>query len=263
MQHIGQQQKKVYNSNDCCIFRKTKELFGGFSNMASGYPIKVNGINILTTEALFQACKFPDSPEIQQIILSEKSPMAAKMAVQLHRDRIRPDWYEVNIKVMKWCLRLKLAQNFILFGRLFETTGDKPIVEESTKDDFWGTIRRRDDEILLEGVNAQGRLLMELRQFYNENRFAYNMFVIEPLDIPNFKLLEREIEISDCRSEFILDLKTSLRLHDLEMQSNLAVNTDNKIVQRSNIQTINKSIKRNKSAKNSNSGNLPDQGTFF
>ena len=39
------------------VVYKTKEVFGGLSNMASGYPLQINGVCILTTEALYQACR--------------------------------------------------------------------------------------------------------------------------------------------------------------------------------------------------------------
>ena len=47
------------------------------------------------------------------------------------------------------------------FSSLLFSTGDKPIVEESRKDNFWGA--KIDDDKTLIGVNALGRLLMELR----------------------------------------------------------------------------------------------------
>ena len=45
--------------------------------------------------------------------------------------------------------------------RLLESTGDRPIVEESRRDDFWGAKPTGDH--LLVGMNILGRLLMELR----------------------------------------------------------------------------------------------------
>jgi predicted NAD-dependent protein-ADP-ribosyltransferase YbiA (DUF1768 family) len=70
-------QETTYLATDSVVFKKTKEAFGGLSNMAAGYPIKINRVPILTSEALYQACRFPLLPEIQQLILDAKSPMAA------------------------------------------------------------------------------------------------------------------------------------------------------------------------------------------
>jgi ribA/ribD-fused uncharacterized protein len=200
-------ENKIYNATDCCVFRKTKELYGGLSNMASGFPLTINGVHILSSEALYQACRFPHLPDVQEKIIKEKSPMSAKMVGKPFRSNSRPDWDDTRIKIMRWCLRIKLAQNFIEFGKLLETTFDKPIVEDSSKDDFWGAIRDKQDEKTLKGTNALGRLLMELRQSYNEKRYSYEMFVVEPLNIPNFTLFGQKIDTIDERESFISSIK--------------------------------------------------------
>ena len=63
---------------------------------------------------------------------------------------------------MRWCLRVKLAQNWSAFTKLLLSTGAKAIVEESRKDDFWGA--KAIDKSTLVGMNVLGRLLMELRE---------------------------------------------------------------------------------------------------
>lgn len=60
---------------------------------------------------------------------------------------------------MRWVLRQKLQHP--PFQRVLLETGDRPIVELSYKDQFWGA---KPEGHLLVGVNALGRLLMELRQ---------------------------------------------------------------------------------------------------
>ena len=79
METVTKYQARTYKYGEVCHFRKTKELNGGLSNMASGFPIKVNGIYMLTSEALYQSCRFPHLPEVQKKIIDEKSPMTAKM----------------------------------------------------------------------------------------------------------------------------------------------------------------------------------------
>lgn len=207
---------KIYNVTECCVFRKTKELYGGLSNMASGFPLKVNGVQILTSEAIYQACRFPHLPDVQEKIIKEKSPMSAKMVGKPFRSNSRTDWDDTRIKIMRWCLRVKLAQNFIEFGKLLESTFDKPIVEDSSKDDFWGAIRDKQDEDILKGTNALGRLLMELRQFYNEKRYSYEVFVVEPLNILDFKLFGQNIDTIDERESFISTIKKSTRYFEIE-----------------------------------------------
>src|SRR2546421_6292673 len=95
---------RTYHKNECAVFLKTKEQFGGLSNMAGGYPLFINGIRIPTSEALYQACRFPHKPEIQKLILGQASPMTAKMVSKPHRKDSRTDWDEVRVEIMHWCL---------------------------------------------------------------------------------------------------------------------------------------------------------------
>ena len=180
---------RTYLISECVSFRKTNEKFGGLSNMAGGYPIVVNDTYIRTSEALYQAMRFPDYPEIQKEIIEQKSPMTAKMVAKKYRvEKTRADWDAKRVAVMKWCLRVKLVQNLDTFGTLLLKTGNKSIVEESRKDQFWGAIRM--DNTIFEGTNALGRLLMELREVHkNGNEFK----VAIPPNIDNFKLYGKEI----------------------------------------------------------------------
>ena len=70
---------REYKRSEVVHFRKTDEEFGGLSNMAPGYPLRINGTLIFTSEALYQACRFPHRPEVQRLIISQTSPMTAKM----------------------------------------------------------------------------------------------------------------------------------------------------------------------------------------
>lgn len=159
--------------------------------MAPGFPVAVNGIRIRTAEALYQACRFPNNPEIQEAVIAEISPMTAKMRTKPFRKSFsRPDWFSVRTTVMRWCLRVKLAQNSRAFRELLLSTGDLPIVEESRKDDFWGA--KPDGEVLI-GANVLGRLLMELRDFA-KTAPSEKLLNVPPPDIENFVLLGRPID---------------------------------------------------------------------
>jgi len=56
---------------------ETKEAFGGLSNMAGGYGLQVNGIHIPSSEALYQACRFPHA-RTSAHHYRQSSPMTAK-----------------------------------------------------------------------------------------------------------------------------------------------------------------------------------------
>ena len=190
----GRDQSRTYSRKDSVVFLKTDEPFGGLSNMAGGYPIHVNGVRILTSEALYQACRFPHLPDVQKLIIGQISPMTAKMRSKPYRKDSRPDWDQVRVRIMRWSLRMKLANNWNAFSTLLLKTGERPIVEESRKDDFWGA-KVVDEGDTLVGMNVLGRLLMELReQVKQQGRDA--ALDIAPPDIPQFLLFGQAIEVA-------------------------------------------------------------------
>jgi N-glycosidase YbiA len=188
---MSETQIRSYQSKDVVRFRKTAEEFGGLSNMAPGFPVFVLGHRIRTSEALYQACRFPHMPEVQRMILNEGSPMTAKMRSKPYREDSRPDWDNVRVKVMKWCLRVKLIYNWHKFSELLLSTGDCPIVEDSRKDSYWGAMPQ--DDNTLNGQNVLGRLLMDLRKKLREDSEALRS--VSPLQIGNFCLLGEPIPL--------------------------------------------------------------------
>lgn len=188
---------RTYRRDEVVAFRKTGEAFGGLSNMAPGFPIQVFGRRVRTAEALYQACRYPHLPEVQRMILNESSPMTAKMRSKPYRGESRPDWERVRIPIMKWCLRVKLLYNWEKFSELLLETGDKPIVEDSRKDNFWGAKPCRDRDTLT-GQNVLGRLLMELRdQLRNDPNplrsvapVRIEMFLLDGRSLPTITLTD-------------------------------------------------------------------------
>ena len=178
-----------YIRSECAVFRKTTDTFGGLSNMAGGFPLIVEGVPVATSEALYQACRFPHMPDVQKIILAQASPMTAKMKSKPFRESSRPDWEIVRVPIMKWCLRVKIEQNWKRFSSLLVSTGSAPIVEESSKDSFWGA--KPDGSNFLEGQNVLGRLLMELRQKLHDA--PEDLREVPPVPIARFTLLGRPI----------------------------------------------------------------------
>jgi type I restriction enzyme S subunit len=211
------EQIRTYERETSAVFLKTTEAYGGLSNMAGGFPLRVNGIRIFSAEALYQACRFPHLPEIQRLILGEASPMTAKMRTRPYRKESRPDWDRVRVRIMRWCLRVKLAQNWKRFGDLLLETGDLPIVEESRKDDFWGAHPM--DRQTLVGMNVLGRLLMELREeLKGEQRD--DLLKVEPLPIPDFLLMDQTIQTVEA---YAIDSKRTVAQTSLFDQSLHAV----------------------------------------
>ena len=170
----------TYHAHQSAAFRRTRESWGGFSNMASGYPITIGCTHVRTVEALFQALKFPHHPDVQAAIIAERSPMEAKRVSRQHDSHCRPDWLQIRIKVMYWCLQMKLAQNFIPFSELLNASVSMHIVENSSRDDFWGAKPHADQ---FTGQNVLGRLLMRLRKQLQETADPNTMQRVESLNI--------------------------------------------------------------------------------
>jgi len=196
---------REYDPASSVAFCKTGEEFGGLSNMAPGFPLCVNGVNIRTSEALYQACRFPYRPDVQQLIINERSPMAAKMRNKPYRQETRDDWNAVRVKIMRWCLRVKLSQNLDTFGDLLLRTGNHDIVEKKRATDFWGA--KFTDDGLLVGENVLGRLLMELRDELKAVDSGHWQ-TVQPLNIPDFLLLQKPIAavFSDARFDRQADM---------------------------------------------------------
>ena len=194
------------NFFDCCTFKKTKNRYGGLSNMASGFPLKINNTDIYHSESIYQVCRFPHLPDVQREILQQRSPITAKMKMKVHKSNTRADWQSIKLQIMQWCIELKLAQNFINFSLVLEETYFKQIVEDSPKDDFWGAMRQKNNKMLV-GKNVLGKMLMNLREkYYSADR--YKLLIVEPVPIKDFMLFGQRIPIIDERNNFISYLKS-------------------------------------------------------
>jgi ribA/ribD-fused uncharacterized protein len=195
---------REYLASEVVTFRSTKEELGGLSNMAPGFSLNVNGVIIPSTEHLYQACRFPLFPAIQLEIISQTSPMTAKMVSRKYNKFTRQDWIDVRIKIMRWCLEIKLSQNWDKFSSVLLKTGDKPIVEVSHKDKIWAAVHEGDR---LVGMNALGRLLMQLRE--KRVKSHTSMRCVEPLPLVAFLLYGSPIE-EVCNESFEEELRYAL-----------------------------------------------------
>ena len=151
----------TYQKGQSVSFRKTKESYGGMSNMCSGYPFILGYHGFLTSEHLYQVCRFNEHRDIQKIVQNEKSPMGSKMKSKKYISYTRRDWSDVRVDIMDLCIRMKLKCNWRKFGSLLLSTGEMDIVEDSHKDGFWGCVSDTNDRFV--GSNVLGKLLMNLR----------------------------------------------------------------------------------------------------
>lgn len=178
---------RTYKKNECITFKSTKGKYGSLSNMAPGFPIYIGSECIRTSEVLYQALRFPDYPEIQRELINFHSPISAKNFGRSHIEKSRIDWNVQRFKIMKFCIELKLFQNEDLFTKVLLDTRDLPIVEYTEIDKVWGAIEEGDFYV---GINALGRLLMELRK-----KVKIGTFEMTIPGIDNLLFLGKEITI--------------------------------------------------------------------
>ena len=150
----------VYVSDESCVFKYTRGQWGEFSNFHPGFPLIVAGQAWPTSEHLYQACKFLDAP-IRETIRKAGSAKSAKQIARANQNIVRADWYNHSLFVMEWVLRCKLSLHPQMFGSVLLATGDRPIVESSQYDAFWGA--KPTGVGLLIGDNNLGVLLMKVR----------------------------------------------------------------------------------------------------
>lgn len=158
--------------------------------MAKGYPVIVNDIPIQSSEILYQACRYPDYPEIQKAIITQGNPYEAKQTARSYESNTRAGWEKNRVSIMKWCVCVKLCQNWEKFFALLDSTGDHDIVEHSEKDQFWGA--SKDSEGNFYGMNVLGRILMDARNVGRMKGLA-GFATIPPLILDRFLLLGEQI----------------------------------------------------------------------
>ena len=152
---------RTYQADESCVFRLTRDEWGELSNFWAGpEPILVNSLAFKTSEAFFQALKYPYDPAYQEQIAQAPTPALAK---KLAWRRAPPrDWDKRRADAMRLVLRIKVATCEQTLRKILSKTGNRPIVELSTRDMYWGARRSGENELI--GHNILGRLWMELRQ---------------------------------------------------------------------------------------------------
>jgi predicted NAD-dependent protein-ADP-ribosyltransferase YbiA (DUF1768 family) len=128
----------VYPQSGIAAFRKISDEFGLLSNMAEGFDIANMAIQIRSTEALYQACKFPHDPAYQVEVLMQPTPVMAKRHAYLRHDDTRSDWQNVNVPIMHASVLLKTISNRKVMTSVLAKSAGQNIVEVSVRDDFYG-----------------------------------------------------------------------------------------------------------------------------
>lgn len=110
-----------------------------------------------TSEHAYHWEKFHGCGGAQKAILNTRSAHEAFKMAQTFRNARREDWDNVKVDVMRGLLWAKVRQHEYVHHKLLET-GDRELIEDSWRDDFWGWGPNHD------GENMLGRLWMEIRE---------------------------------------------------------------------------------------------------
>lgn len=146
-----------------CFYEQDFYVLSNFSS----FKIRWDGLDFDTSEHVYHWEKFRD-PETglmmapaMAILHSRSAHEAFKHAQRMKAER-RPDWDEVKVGIMRDILVVKAHQHEYVRRKLLQT-GDRELVENSWRDDFWGCGPNKD------GQNMLGKLWMEIRDQYRKS----------------------------------------------------------------------------------------------
>ena len=122
----------------------------------SAFRLYWRGLQFYNSEFAYHWEKFPHNYDIQQAIRNAMSAHEAFKIAERHKDSVRPDWKDVRVSIMRAILCAKADQHEYVRRKLLGT-GDRELIENSWRDNFWGWGPNRD------GQNMLGKLWMEIR----------------------------------------------------------------------------------------------------
>jgi ribA/ribD-fused uncharacterized protein len=139
----------------------------------SAFAIKWHRLDFATSEHAYHWARFKVDVDTRQIMLGDdprtviagsladsvRTAPSAHEAFRIAQDGKafqRSNWNDIKVDVMREILRLKVSQHEYVRRKLL-ATGNRELVEDSWRDDFWGWGPNRD------GQNMLGKLWMEVR----------------------------------------------------------------------------------------------------
>lgn len=140
--------------NDAQVFFYEQDFYV-LSNFSS-FNVLWKGLNFGTSEQAYHWEKFEGDRGAQTSIWVTRSAHDAFKMAESMRDRRCPNWDDVKVGVMRCILRAKVEQHEYVRRKLL-ATGNRELIEDSWRDDYWGWGPSRD------GQNMLGKLWMEIR----------------------------------------------------------------------------------------------------
>lgn len=124
----------------------------------SSFRLMWRGIDFDTSEHAYHWEKFYGTDrEVQDMIREARSAHDAFKLAESQRMFRRADWDVAKVGVMRDIIRAKAEQHEYVRRKLL-ATGNRELIEDSWRDDFWGWGPNRD------GRNMLGKLWMVLRE---------------------------------------------------------------------------------------------------
>jgi ribA/ribD-fused uncharacterized protein len=138
----------------------------------SSFRVRWLGIDFDTSEHAYHFCKFwqtmggsTEQRRVRGLIMHARSAHDAFKLAEQYKHLRRPDWDAVKVDQMRDILRAK-AKDHEYVRRKLLATGERELIEDSWRDDFWGWGPNRD------GKNMLGMLWMEIRAELREQKAA-------------------------------------------------------------------------------------------
>lgn len=139
-----------------CFYEQEFYVLSNFS----AFALQWKGVHFPTLEHAYHWEKFPGvligRANIAREIRMAPSAHEAFQIAQREKLFRRDDWDEVKVEIMLDLLRHKVAQHEYVHRKLMQT-GERELVENSWRDDFWGWGPNKD------GQNMLGKLWMKVR----------------------------------------------------------------------------------------------------
>jgi ribA/ribD-fused uncharacterized protein len=136
-----------------CFYEQDFYVLSNFS----AFNLQWGGHTYPTSEHAYQAAKFTGvRDDIARLIAAAPSAHEAFKLAEQHKEFRRPTWDRIKVQTMRYILHAKLEQHEYVRRKLL-ATGDRELVENSWRDDFWGWGPNRD------GQNVLGKLWMQVR----------------------------------------------------------------------------------------------------
>lgn len=123
----------------------------------SAFRLRWKGVRFDTSEAAYHWEKFQNGNDsISDAIRFAKSAHEAFKLAEEYKSYRRADWDAVKVDIMREILCAKAEQHEYVRRKLLQT-GDRELIENSWRDDYWGWGPNRD------GQNMLGKLWMQVR----------------------------------------------------------------------------------------------------